>query len=237
MAVSILNTKITRIINQGTDLRHFTLGFEPGIQFDFKAGQFVSFLVPTTAEHKAIKRPYSIASSPHMKNAIDITWKRVDGGYVTNYLWDLKEGDSIRVQGPLGRFCLKQPIPKRIVFVSTGTGISPFRSMIHDLCEHNSDREIWNIFGNRYENEILYQEEFEALAKKHSNVRNVFTVSRPKTWKGESQYVQFMLKKYIPDTKDTHVYICGLKYMIDEVITTGHAMGFTKDQIFYEKYD
>ncbi len=97
--------------------------------------------------------------------------------------------------------------------------------------------EIWNIFGNRFEEDILYKEEFETLAAKHKNFHNVFTVSRPKTWKGETQYVQFMLKKYVPDPKDKHIYICGLTNMINDVQQTALEMGCTKDQIFYEKYD
>jgi len=237
MAVGIYTTKIDQIINQGEETRHYKLVFDPGVKFEFKAGQFVSFIVPPIGEHKAIKRPYSIASSPHIRDSIDITVKRVDGGYVTNYLWTLQERDSLQVQGPLGHFLLKHPLPKTLVFISTGTGIAPFRSMFHDLLKESGDREIWNIFGNRYENEILYQDEFEKLAKEHPTFHNVFTVSRPKTWKGENQYVQFMLQKYIATPHHKNIYICGLKNMISEVLKMALDMGFERDQIFFEKYD
>ncbi len=237
MTVSIHNTKIKKIIQQGIDTRHFTLAFDAGVEFNFKAGQFVNFVVPPQGEHKAVKRPYSIASSPYHKDYIDITWKRVEGGYVTNYLWTLSEGDSIQVQGPLGHFCLKDPLPKGIVFVSTGTGIAPFRSMIYDLCHDKKAVEMWNIFGNRYETEILYKDEFDALAKKYPNLHNFFTVSKPKTWTGEKEYVQFLLKKHIPDPQGKHIYICGLKNMISEVVKVSEEIGFKKEQIFFEKYD
>ena len=94
-----------------------------------------------------------------------------------------------------------------------------------------------NIFGNRYEDEILYQKEFEQMEKEHPNFRNIFTVSRPKTWKGESEYVQFVLKKHVKDHQDKHIYICGVKVMIDHVLEIAHEIGFQKEQIFYEKYD
>jgi len=237
MSAGIFNTTIEKIVQQGVDIRHFKLTFEPGADFQFKAGQFVNLFVQKQAEDKLIKRPYSIASPPCWKGFIDLTWKRVEGGFVTNYLWTLKEGDKIQVQGPLGRFTPKEPLPKTLIYVSTGTGIAPFRSMIHELLNQNAPCEIWNIFGNRYETEVLYKEEFEALAKKHSNFKNVFTVSRPKTWTGEKEYVQHMLKKYISDPKDKHIYICGLTNMINEVVKTATEMGFQKDQVFYEKYD
>ena len=109
--------------------------------------------------------------------------------------------------------------------------------MIHDLLEKGEQLQILNIFGNRYDEDILYQKEFEELALKHPNLKNIFTVSRPKTWKGESQYVQFLLSKHLASPADTHVYICGLTNMINAVVESAAAMGFTKEQIHYEKYD
>ncbi|MBI3316903.1 MAG: FAD-dependent oxidoreductase [Candidatus Omnitrophica bacterium] len=217
------------------DTRHFKLAFDPGTVFDFDAGQFVNILVEKDA--KTIKRPYSIASPPSWKGFIDLCWKRVDGGLVTNLLWDYKKGDKLTIQGPLGRFTAHKPLPKAIIFISTGTGIAPFRSIFHELLREGTACEIWNIFGNRYDEDILYQKEFEELAGKHKNFHNIFTISRPKTWKGEKDYVQFMLKKYISNPADKHIYICGLTNMIQEVQKTALEIGFTKEQIFFEKYD
>lgn len=238
MKAGIFTVKIEKIIDMGVqETRHFKMVFPAGTEFDFDAGQFINILVPETPNNKALKRPYSIASPPIWKGYIDLCWKRVPGGIATNYLWTLKEGDTLQIQGPLGRFTYRQPLPKTIIYISTGTGIAPFRSMIHVLLDKKAPVEIWNIFGNRFEEDVLYKEEFEELAKKHPNLKNVFTVSRPKTWKGETQYVQHMLKKYIPDAKDKHIYICGLTNMINEVVAAANEIGFTKEQIFYEKYD
>ncbi len=238
MKAGIFTTTIEKVYDLGIqETRHFKLAFEPGIDFDFEAGQFLNILIPETPAHKALKRPYSIASPPVWKGFVDLCWKRVKDGLATNYLWTLKQGDKLQIQGPLGRFTARKPLPKTIIFISTGTGIAPFRSMFHTLLQEGTDCELWNIFGNRYEEDVLYKEEFEALAVKHRNFRNVFTVSRPKTWKGETQYVQHMLKKYISAPQDKHIYICGLTNMINEVVATATEMGFTKEQIFFEKYD
>ena len=238
MRAGIFTTTIEKIVDMGVqETRHFKLVFDPAVNFDFDAGQFVNVLVPETPERKTIKRPYSIASPPGWKGFLDLCWKRVEGGIATNFLWMLKEKEKLEIQGPLGRFTLRKPLPQSIIFVSTGTGIAPFRSMMHTLLKDPGKCEIWNIFGNRYEEDILYREEFEQMAKEHSHFHNVFTVSRPKTWKGETQYVQFMMKKYIADARDKHIYICGLTNMINEVQKTALDMGFAKEQIFFEKYD
>lgn len=238
MKAGIFNTKIEKVMDLGIqDTRHFKLVFEPGTTFDFEAGQFVNVIAQLPHTEKPIKRPYSIDSPPYEKGYLDLVWKRVEGGLMTNYLWTLKEGQSLTVQGPLGRFGLKKPLAKRLVFVATGTGIAPFRSMIFQLFKEGTDRDVWLIFGNRYETDILYESEWKDLAAKHSNFHFVPTVSRPKQWKGETAYVQKLLPQHIPSPQDTHLYICGLTNMINEVQKTAFEMGFAKEQIFFEKYD
>ena len=237
MRAGIFTTTVEKITPLGADLKHFKLAFAPGAAFDFEAGQFANVILPAPEAGKTIKRSYSIASPPFWKGYIDLCLKLVKGGYATNYFWSLKEGDTLQIQAPLGRFTVRQPLPKTLIYVSTGTGIAPFRSMIHDLLAKGTPNEIWNIFGNRYEDEILYREEFEELARKHLNFKNVFTVSRPKTWKGEHEYVQFMLKKYIASPQDKLLFICGLTNMIQAVEKAALEIGFEKTQILYEKYD
>ena len=236
MRAGIFTTTIENIQDIGTnDSRHFKLAFEPGTHFDFMAGQFVNIIIPSP--EKTFKRPYSIASSPTWSGYLDICWKKVPGGPATEYLWTLKTGDKLEIQGPLGRFTTPDPLPQKIIFISTGTGIAPFRSMMHKLLETHAKIEIVNIFGNRYEEDVLYKEEFEALEKKYPNFRNIFTISRPKNWTGETDYVQFMLKKHVPYDPDTFIYICGLSAMIQEVEKIAAEQGFSKEQIHFEKYD
>jgi NAD(P)H-flavin reductase len=238
MKAGIFTTTIEKLLDLGVqETRHFKLVFEPGTVFDFDAGQFVNVMAEIPAVGKVVKRPYSIDSPPYEKGYIDLVWKRVENGLMTNYLWTLKEGDKLRVQGPLGRFGLKKPVAPRLVFVATGTGIAPFRSMILQMFKEGTDRDVWLIFGNRYETDILYDEDWKALARKHPNFHYVPTVSRPMHWTGETAYVQKVLQKTNPSPENTHIYICGLTNMINEVVKTAQEMGFGKDHILFEKYD
>lgn len=239
MKASLFDTRIERVLDLGVqENRHFKLVFPSGTEFDFEPGQFVNALVPSDEDpQKIVKRPYSIASPPYEKGHIDLVWKRIEGGFMTNYFWKLKEGDVLRVQGPLGRFTLKQPLPKRMIFVATGTGVAPFRAMIKQLFKDGTDCEVWLLFGNRYETDILYDDEWKNLAAKHSNFHYLPTVSRPKQWTGEREYVQKVLAKQKFPPADTRIYICGLTHMINEVQKTALEMGFPKEQILFEKYD
>lgn len=204
--------------------------------FSFKAGQFVMVYALNHPENR--KRPYSIASPPSLPNALEFCLNRVEGGFMSNYLCDLKGGEGVPMEGPYGKFTVREPIERGVLFVATGTGIAPFRSQIYDLLgtEKSEGKEIWLFFGIRYETDILYESEWKRLASKHPNFHYIQTISRPKNWTGEVGYVQEKIKKYITDPEGLNVYICGLPKMVEDVQATCLAMGFPKEKIHFEKY-
>ena len=70
---------------------------------------------------------------------------------MSNYLCDLAEGGDISAQGPFGNFILRPPL-RDTMFIATGTGIAPYRSMLHWLFADHSrhqDKHFWLIFGSR----------------------------------------------------------------------------------------
>ena len=95
-----------------------------------------------------------------------------------------------------------------------------------------------NIYGNRYDDQIFYKDDLEKLGAASPRLKNILTVSRPKTWKGETRYVQMVLKDFLKNGDSAHIYICGLTDMILSVEKVAQEAGLkTKEQIFYEKYD
>jgi ferredoxin--NADP+ reductase/benzoate/toluate 1,2-dioxygenase reductase subunit len=62
---------------------------------------------------------------------LEVLVKTIEGGEVSPLLARLRAGDRVRVEGPFGEFTLdrkKRAAP--LVLVATGTGISPFHSMV-----------------------------------------------------------------------------------------------------------
>src|ERR1700716_363159 len=100
-------------------------------RFGFVPGQWLSFkqLKPDGEE---ITRAYSIASPPEDNNRFALCLNRVQDGFMSNFLCDMQEGGEIRCQGPFGDFILRPPM-RDTIFIATGTGISPFRSIVHWL--------------------------------------------------------------------------------------------------------
>jgi ferredoxin-NADP reductase len=76
-------------------------------------------------------RYYSIASAPRPDNRFELAVYVGDdaGGGI---LRELKPGDELRAWGPAGEFTLREPL-RDCIFVATGSGITPLRSMLESL--------------------------------------------------------------------------------------------------------
>src|SRR4029077_2666402 len=161
-------------------------------RFGFVPGQWLSFLQLKT-DGEELTRAYSISSPPGDDPRFALCLNRVQDGFMSNFLCDMKEGEEIHCQGPFGDFILRPPLLDTI-FVATGTGIAPFRSMLHWLLADESrhqGKQLWLLFGNRYEKDIYYHEEFMSLASEHPNFHYLPTLSRGSAeWKGLRGYVQ-----------------------------------------------
>lgn len=236
IARQIYDVTITRIKDLGNETRHFELSLDDGKSMDFLPGQFVSILYPENG--KVIRRAYSIASSPEEKKKIDLCLKLVPGGKVTSWFWAFYEGKRIQIHGPFGKFLLPEEIDFDLIFVATGTGIAPFRSMIRDLLRKGLQRKIWLLFGARYDHLIPYDDEWRLLTTYYPHFAYIPTVSRPgPAWKGETGYVQTKIAALFPNPEGKRVYICGLNQMIQAVQEACLMQGFKKEEIHYERYD
>jgi len=228
----IIETTITHISQLSGDVKHFEIEFPEDKWIDFKAGQFI--LVHMPGENgKLVPRAYSIASPPHEKGKLELCIKKVEGGLVSPWFFTLKTGDKLSVSGAFGHFTVREG---DAVFAGTGTGIAPLRAMIKDLFNNGFENDCWLLFGNRYETDVLYKEEFEQYAQKHPNFHFIPVVSRPEEWTGEKGYIQDVLFKYVDHPQDKHVYICGIVPMVNSLEEALLEKGWEKDKILYEKY-
>ena len=99
-----------------------------GLPFEFDAGQWVSLVLPH--ETGELRRAYSIASAPNKTPAFEIAVTHVEGGPGSSYLHDMQPGQTLRIVGPQGFFTHAKTGPS--LFVGTGTGVTPLRSMLVD---------------------------------------------------------------------------------------------------------
>jgi len=208
-------------------------------RFGFVAGQWLSFK-QSKPDGEELTRAYSIASPPGEDPRFALCLNRVQDGFMSNFLCDMKAGDEIACQGPFGDF-IPHPPMRDTLFIATGTGIAPFRSMLHWLLADESrhqGKQLWLLFGNRYEKDIYYHDEFLSLARQHSNFHYVPALSRGSDkWQGLRGYVQEHLPKIVEKRLDMHAYICGLDKMVKVNRELLKSLGWDRTSIRYEKYD
>jgi len=129
--------------------KHLEFEVKGASRFGFVPGQWLS-LQASTPQGEEITRAYSIASPPAENGRFAFCLNRVQDGFMSNHLCDMKEGAEITFQGPFGSsFCVRLA---DTVFIATGTGIAPFRSMLHWLLadpSRHQERKFWLLFGVR----------------------------------------------------------------------------------------
>ena len=212
------------------DTKSFRFRLTDGKGFDFKAGQFL--MINFKKDGKPVRRAYSIASAPSQD--VEICLNYIPDGEASEFLFGLKGGEQFEIDGPYGVFTVDD-LSRDKAFIAVGTGIAPIRAMIHDLLEKGFGGDIWLIFGERTEEDILYHSEFEELVEKHKNFHYVVTLTQAGPgWKGGRGRVQQVMKKYI--NEEMEAYICGLREMVDGVKADLLEMGFEPRNIHHEKF-
>jgi ferredoxin-NADP reductase len=239
MPFQTLTARLLRSIALSGLTKHLEFEMTGVPRFGFVAGQWLSFKT-NTPDGEEITRAYSIASPPADDNRFALCLNRVQDGFMSNFLCDMKVGDEIRCQGPFGDFILRPPL-RDTIFIATGTGIAPFRSMLHWLLADDSRhqrKQLYLIFGNRAERDIYYHEEFLRLAGQYSNFHYMPTLSRgTPEWKALRGYVQEHVPAVVNGRADMHAYVCGLDKMIKANRELLKSLGWDRKSILYEKYD
>lgn len=215
-------------------------GSEP---FVFQAGQWIS-LVLSLSEGEA-RRAYSIASAPSESAGFDLAITRVEGGAGSTYLHALPVGSTLQAIGPQGFFTRAPGAGHPSLFVGTGTGVTPLRSMIRAALAAGETSPMTLLFGVRHEADRLYQEELEKLALDHPNLRVHYSISQPlEEWQGLRGYVQSHVESCWRELEakgegtPPHVYICGLERMVSAVREKLRKdMGIDRKQVHSERYD
>lgn len=215
------------------------LTFKTEKELNYKAGQFITIKICDN-EASPCFRAYSLASAPKNKK-IKLCVKIIEGGRGSNWICGLNIGDSVEYMGPNGKFIFHKTdreTDKKILFVATGTGIAPFKAIIKDELKNGNKNEMELLFGLRHIKNIFYKKFFEKLVEKYKNFHFTITLSQPEneSWNEKKGRVTDILKNKNIDTKNTEIYICGLKTMVDDVEKILLEKGVTEGQIYIEKY-
>lgn len=228
---------VVKIEDETADTKRFWFKVPDLDRFDFEPGQFVTLDLPIHEKPNKRWRSYSIASWPDGTNVFELIIVLDQKGAGTPYLFnEVKVGDEIPFRGPQGVFTLKQPLNEDLLLICTGTGIAPFRSMIHHIRNQQIPyKNIYLIFGCRTRGTLLYHNELKELAQNFPNFYYLPTLSREE-WDGKCGYVHPLYEEICAKRQPAKFYICGWRGMLDEARKRILDMGYDKSNIHLEIY-
>ena len=237
-ATVVGNVRVTEV---GTeyDTHHLMLDFG-AMPFPVLEGQSIGIIPPGVDERGKPHHPrqYSIASPRNGErpgyNNISLTIKRVledhQGqpvrGVASNYMCDLKVGDTVQVTGPFGTSFLMPNHPRsNIIMICTGTGSAPMRAMtewrrrLRKTGKFEGGK-LMLFFGARTQQELPYFGPLQGLPKDFIDINFAFS----RTPGAAKKYVQHALRERAADVApllqdaNTFIYVCGLKSMEEGVV-------------------
>ena len=227
-------------------LAFFWVRMDGAPPLQFEPGQYLTIGVESNG--KMVQRPYSVASSPRDIDAegYEFYVRVVEGGTFTPLLWRLEEGHRMRIIGPKGKFMLEPGDERTHVFISSGTGIAPFISMMKTLIHDGAPRKAVILHGVSYVSDLGYRELLEEWQRTGAYpVTYVPTVSRathPENpgWKGRVGRVEAIVGDVYDELgltiENSIAYVCGNPDMIIAVDELLQARGFPEEQVKKELY-
>lgn len=197
--------------------------------FNFKPGQWAGVYCDDFLgeNNKPLRRAFSIASSPGLPY-IELCIARGHG--LSVHLQDLSPGSVVNVDGPYGMFWLRPA--QKYLFIAGGTGIAPFRPMIHQALSEG--KEVLLIYSMKTPSDFIYRSEFEGLKGRFKIVPTITMGDFPQ-WEHERGRVQTFLNKYYKSGCD--VYICGPPAMVEDLQAKLVGLGQAKEKIFVDKWE
>ena len=230
--------KKTKISN---DVQKFRFALQtPKHVLGLPIGQHISFKA-TDKDGKMMMRKYTPTSSDWDIGFVEFvikvyypTERFPKGGQMTQYLDNLKIGDTLDMKGPSGhvdyrgngyfKFTEKNKIKvrtlKKIGMIAGGTGITPMLQIINKIMSNPNDKtEVSLIFANQTEDDIFLRKELEDIEKKAKGQFKLwYTLDRPqgKGWKYSKGFINSqMVDDHLPkNDSSTMIFVCGPPPMI-----------------------
>lgn len=224
--------KVHQLTLLARDVMEVTLRLPPMTGFQSLPGQFIRIW-----NRSQVARSYSLSSAADESGLLRIHVRRVEGGHFSRYWFaKAKVGDLLRIEGPHGRFFLREHQQSRVtLFLATGTGIAPINAILEGMNKETLQRlgTVALYWGNRYRQDEYWAEHLTELCLTRG-IRYQPIYSRESAACGVARYVQDAVAKEYESIEGGVAFACGSPQMIaaakDRLVRLGlHAENFAAD--------
>jgi ring-1,2-phenylacetyl-CoA epoxidase subunit PaaE len=212
--------------------------------FSFTHGQHIT--IKTDLNNEAIRRNYSICSSP-IDHEFRIAIKKIPNGLFSNYANNnLKIGDTLEVMPPAGKFHTSLSAINENIYMAfaAGSGITPIISIIKTTLQTEPKSNFTLIYGNKNRYSILFKEALEALKNKYlDRFRVVHILSREKTdsdihfGRIDEEKCKRLLEGTVHPKNIQAFFLCGPEEMIFSIQSFLESIGVEKQKIHFELFN
>lgn len=218
----------------GPEVIRLQLALPAGQTIEFSAGQYINIIL-----EDGQRRAFSFANPPHQTESIELHIRLIPNGRFTTYVFaQLKVGDTLEFEGPLGSFALNESNTP-ILFVAGATGFAPIKSILEDAFHRGIQRPMWLYWGVRKREDLYLIALAEQWQQDHTNFHVVPVLSEPDphgTWKGRKGLVHEAMLQDFPDLAGHEVYVCGSVKMVDSAVPAFLARGLSEDACFLDTF-
>tara|TARA_R100001377_G_scaffold85293_1_gene71296 strand:+ start:7042 stop:8055 length:1014 start_codon:yes stop_codon:yes gene_type:complete len=230
-SVKKLPCRIHRLEKLAVDVLRVVLRIPPTQGFDFFPGQYIEVL-----KQGGARRSYSLANSSAANSLLELHIRFIPKGIMSEYWFSCaKLNDLLWLNGPLGTFFLRNVAQRDLVFLATGTGFAPVKSMLESLGHFSAQQmpRSVNVFWGGRTPEDLYWD-LSSLAGTYNYVPVLSRANN--NWDGVRGYVQNALIRKSLNLDKAVVFACGSEAMIDSARQLLNAKGLPEHRFFSDAF-
>lgn len=235
-----LHLRCVAVVPETHDVKSFFFTCDEPVLFTFRPGQFVTFDVPI--EGRAVRRSYTISSSPSRPHLMSITVKHVPGGVASAWLHGhMAPGEGLTVFGPNGDFTCLEAASPNLLLIAAGSGITPLMSMLRWLSDTFLPCDVTFLNFVRSPDDVIFHEELRQCSFRMGARLRLTTipagVRQGQTWSGPVGHVSpALLQLLAPDLATREAFVCGPGAFMDAVKPMLLAAGLPESRYHQESF-
>lgn len=233
-AQEVHTAHVVRMQRLASDVMLVLLELPMGKTLDFVAGQYINILL-----EDGQRRAFSFANRPKAGNQIELHVRLMPGGRFTTHVFEqMKVGDPVRFEGPVGSFMLRES-EKPILFIAGATGFAPIKSIVEDAFARAVQRPMYLYWGVRQSKDLYMLALCEQWQREHDNFHIVAVVSEASAeqdWTGRTGLVHEAMLADFSDLSGYEVYLCGSVRMVETAVPAFIAQGLDENSCFSDAF-
>jgi len=218
------------------DVIALRLALDNDERLQYHAGQYIEFIL-----EDGKRRAFSIANAPHNDDLIELHIRHVNGGLFTDFLFEsMPANSSLKLQGPMGSFYLRENRNRPIIMVGGGTGFGPLKAMIEHIEYVGFDQPIHIFMGVRALRDLYMNDMAKQWMQNNQNLSFIPVLSEPMNednWQGETGFVHQIVAEKFPDMSNFDIYMSGPPPMINAAVDLFTQQGAAKENMFSDSFE